>query len=115
MTMTDQLNHLNLQQMIEELLTTMIYLVLRHPLLYGQLHSDIITITKRSISPDFKTVHKERDIVGLLSILRSICVQNLTGSKVDPYLEHLKIMTSTLSNAQKKGVSNHHFGDAIYD
>ena len=84
-------------------------------LLYGQLHSDIITIAKWSISPDFKTVHKDRDVVGLLSILRSICIQNLTGSKVDPYLKYLKIMTSTLSYAQKKGVSNHSFGGAVHD
>ena len=64
---------------------------------YGQLHADNITIAKRSISPDFVTVQKDCEVVGLLSILRSICVQNLTGSKVDPYLEHLKILTSTLS------------------
>ena len=83
--------------------------------LYGQLHSNIITIAKRSISPDFVTVQKNHDVVGLLSIFRSICVQNLTGSKVDPYLEHLKILTSTLSYAQKKGVSNHDFGDAVLD
>ena len=83
--------------------------------LYGQLHSDIITIAKRSVSPYFSTVHKNRDVVGLLSILCSICVQNLTGSKVDPYLEHLKILISTLSYAQKKGVSNHDFGDAVLD
>ena len=84
-------------------------------MLYGQLHSDIITIAKRSISPDFKTVHKDRDVVSLLSILRSVCVQNLTRSKVDPYLEHLKIITTTLSDAQKKGASNHNFGDTVHD
>ena len=83
--------------------------------LYGQLHADIITIAKRSVFPDFVTVHKDRDVVDLLSILRSICVQNLTGSKVDPYSEHLKILTSTLSYTQKKGVSNNKFGDAVLD
>ena len=70
--------------------------------LYGQLHSDIVDIAKRLITPNFKTVHKERAIVVLLSILCSICVQNLTGSKVDPYLEKLKILTSTLSYVQKR-------------
>ena len=82
---------------------------------FGQLHSDIVTIAKRSIVPLFETVHKERDVVGLLSILRSICVQNLTGSKVDPYLEQLKILQSILSHVQTKGISNHDFGDAIHD
>ena len=70
--------------------------------LYDQLHSDIVTIAKRSITPNFKTVHKERDVVGLLSILRSICVQNLTRSKVDLYLKQLKILSSTLSYVQKR-------------
>ena len=81
---------------------------------HGQLNDDIITIAKRSFAPDFKTVHKDCDVVGLLSILRSICVQNLTGSKVDPYLEQLKILTSTLSYI-KKGVYNHDFDDAVHD
>ena len=83
--------------------------------LYGQLHADIITIAKRSVSSDFLTVHKDRDVVGLLKILRSICVQNLMGSKVDPYPKHLQILTSTLSHTQKKGVSNNKFGDAVLD
>ena len=83
--------------------------------LYGQLHSDIVTIAKRSITPLFETVNKERDVVGLLSILCSICLQNLTGSKVDPYLEQLKILSSTLSYVQKKGISNHNFSNAVHD
>ena len=41
---------------------------------YGQLDSDIMTIAKNSIIALFNTVHRERDTVGLLSILRSICV-----------------------------------------
>ena len=83
--------------------------------LYGQLHSDIITIAKRLIAPDFTTIHKERNAVGLLSVLRSICMQNLTRSNVDPYLEQLKILTSTLSYVQNKGISNHNFVDAVHD
>ena len=42
-------------------------------------------------------------------------MQNLTGSKVDPYLEQLKIFSSTLSYVQKKGISNYDFGDAVHD
>ena len=86
-----------------------------YTVLYGQIHPDIITIAKRSISPSFVTVQNDCDVVGLLKILRSICVQNLTGSKVDPYSEHLKILSSTLSYAQKKGESNNEFGDAVID
>ena len=83
--------------------------------LYGQLHSDIVTIVKTLIIPLFTTVHKERNVVSLLSILLSILVQKLTGSKVDPYLEQLKILSSTLSYVQKKGISYHDFGDAVRD
>ena len=34
---------------------------------------------------------------------------------MDPYCEHLKIQTSTLSYVQKKGESNNEFGDAVID
>ena len=34
---------------------------------------------------------------------------------MDPYLEQFKILTSTLSYVQKKGVSNNDFDDAIHD
>ena len=69
---------------------------------FGQLHSDIVTIAKRSIVPLFETVYKKRAIVGMLPILHSICVQNLTRSKVDLYLEQLKTLSSTLSYVQKR-------------
>ena len=54
-------------------------------------------------------------MVGLLNILQSICVQNLTSSKVDPFSEHLKIQASTLSYVQKKDVTKNNFGEAILD
>ena len=31
------------------------------------------------------------------------------------YLEQLKMISTTLSYAQTKGISNHVFGDAVYD
>ena len=86
-----------------------------YTVLYGQLHPDIITIAKQSTTPDFADVQIDRDVIGLLNILQAICVQNLTGSKVDPYCEHLKIQASTLSYVQKKGESNNEFGDAVMD
>ena len=54
-------------------------------------------------------------MVGLLRILHSICVKNLTSPNVDPYSEHLKIQASTLSYVQTKGVTNNNFGDAVLD
>ena len=86
-----------------------------YTVLYGQLHPKIITIAKRSTTPDFVTVQQEQDVVGLLKILQSICVQNLTSSKVDPFSKHLKIQTSTLSYVQTKGKTNNEFGDAVLD
>ena len=83
--------------------------------LYGQLHIEIVTIAKNSIVLLYETVHKERDVLGLLFILHLICVQNLTGTRVDLYLEQLKILSSTLFYVQTKGISNHNFDDAIHD
>ena len=74
-----------------------------YDLLFGQLHSDIVTAAKNSTVPLFETVHKEQDIVGLLSIHLSVRVKNLSGSKVDPHLDACTIFSSTLSYAQKKG------------
>ena len=53
--------------------------------LCGQLHSDIITIIKRSNT--YTKMHKNCEVVALLSTLHDICVQNLTGTKMDPDLE----------------------------
>ena len=86
-----------------------------YTVLYGQLHPNIITVAKQSTIPVFVTVQRDRDVVGLLKILRLICVQTLTGSKVDLFSEHLKILSSTPSYAQKKGESNNEFGDAVID
>ena len=86
-----------------------------YTVLYGQLHPDIITIAKQFTTPDFVIVQRDRDVVGLLKILQLICVLNLTGSKVDPFSKHLKILASTLSYAQKKGKSNNKFSDAVID
>ena len=33
---------------------------------------------------------------------------------MDPYLKQLKILFTTLSYAQPKGIPNHDFGDAVY-
>ena len=86
-----------------------------YTVLCGQLHPDIITITKQSTNPDFMTIQRDQDVVGLLKILQAICVQNLTGSKVDLFAEHLKILASTLSYVQRKVKINNEFGDAIID
>ena len=84
-------------------------------LFYCQLHSNIATAAKNSTVLLFETVHKDRNVVGLISILRLICGKNLPRSKVDPYLEQLKILSTTLSYAQTKGISIHDFGNAVYD
>mmetsp|Transcript_1852 Transcript_1852/g.2120 ORF Transcript_1852/g.2120 Transcript_1852/m.2120 type:complete len:158 (-) Transcript_1852:301-774(-) len=70
-------------------------------LFFGQLHSNIVTAAKKSTVPLFETMNKERDVVGLLSILLIVCVKNLSESKVDPHLDALQIISSTLSYTQK--------------
>ena len=58
-------------------------------LFFGQLHSDIIAAAKNFVVPFFETVNTEKDVVGLLSILLSVCVKNLSRSKVDLHLDAL--------------------------
>lgn len=84
-------------------------------LFYGQLHSDIVTAAKNSTVLLFGTVQKYCYVVGLLPILRSICVKLLSRSKVDPNLEQLKLLSTTLSYALTKGISNQDLGDSVYD
>ena len=81
--------------------------------MHGQLHSAIITIAKNS--PTYTQMHKDKDVVVLLTTLRDICIQRLAGTKVDPLTEQLRMLTSTLSHVQRKNISDHDFGDAIYD
>ena len=80
-----------------------------------ELHPNIIIIAKRSTTPNFVTVQRDQNVIGLLKILQAICVQNLTSSKVDLFVERLKTLASTLSYVQKKGKTNNKFGDAVID
>mmetsp|Transcript_40073 Transcript_40073/g.43480 ORF Transcript_40073/g.43480 Transcript_40073/m.43480 type:complete len:101 (+) Transcript_40073:1-303(+) len=57
----------------------------------GQLHNNIIAVAKNSTNPIFETINKEQDVVYLLSILLSVCVEKLPGPKVDPHLYTLQI------------------------
>ena len=75
----------------------------------------MIAAAKNSTKPLHATVHTERDLVALLSILLSVCVKNLSGRKVDPLYDVLQIISSTLSYSKKQGISNSDFGDAVLD
>ena len=88
---------------------------LLYNIIFGQLHPDVIAAAKNSTKPLYTTVHTERDVVALLSILLSVCVKNLSGRKVDPLYDGLQIISSTLSYSQKQGISNSNFGDAVLD
>ena len=84
-------------------------------IIFGQLYPDVIAAVKNSTKPLYATVHSERDVVALLSILLSVCVKNLSGRKVDPLYNGLQIISSTLSYSQKQRISNSDFGDAVLD
>ena len=108
----DNYSNMQRQKLTEHALYRKISATL-YVVLHSQLHNDIITIAKNY--KDYVTMHKERDVVVLLTTLRDISVQHLVGTKVDPLLEQLRMLTSTLSCVQKLNTSNHNFGDAIYD
>ena len=70
----DNYNNMQRQKLSEHALyrknSAALYIVL-----YGQLHSDIITIAKNS--PTYTNMHKDKDVVVLLTTLRDICIQHL--------------------------------------
>ena len=49
---------------------------LLYNIIFGQLHPDVIAAAKNSTTPLYTTVHTERDVVAVLSILLSVCVKN---------------------------------------
>ena len=82
---------------------------------YGQMHSDIVTAAKRSTIPGFETVHKDHDVLGQLSILRLICINNLSGAKVDLYLEQLQIFLQPCPIPKIRAHLIIIFGDTVYN
>ena len=73
-----------------------------------------------------KTVYRKHDKalyvlicdVYLLSILLSVCDENLPGPKVNPHLYTLQIISSTRSNtcfANNRGTFNIDYGDTVVD
>ena len=53
-----------------------------YTIIHGQLSSNVIAAAKNSTSPDYKQTHKDL----------SVCIKNISGTKVDPLFNALKII-----------------------
>ena len=70
---------------------------------------------KNSTNPLYETVNRDQDVISLLSILLSVCVKNLSGTKMDPLFDAVQIISTTLTYTRKQSISNSNFGDAVLD
>jgi hypothetical protein len=58
-------------------------------------------------------VETEKNLVGLLLILRSVCAQNKGSVKVDKEYQNLITLHSALAYKQKKSINNTTFGEDV--
>ena len=84
-------------------------------IIHGQLSSNVIVSAQNLTNPNYIDTHKKRCIVSLLSILLSVYIKNISGTKVDYLYDGLQTISSTLSYTQKPGVYNSNFGNAVND
>ena len=70
-------------------------------IIHSQLGSNVIAAAENSTSPDYKQTHKDCSVMSLLKIPLSVCIKNISGTKVDPLYSVLQIILSTLSYTQK--------------
>jgi hypothetical protein len=60
-------------------------------------------------------VKSDKDLVGFLQILRSVCAQNNSAVKVDKEYQNLGTLQSACGYKQRKSISNAKFADEVAD
>jgi hypothetical protein len=74
----------------------------------GNVESEVITHCRRDNI--MTLVENNKDLIGFLLILRSVCAQNKGSVKVDEEYQNLGTLHAALAYRQKKSVNNTTFG-----
>jgi hypothetical protein len=77
----------------------------------GNVENEVLTHCRRDIR--MTLAESNKDLIGLLLILRSICAQNKGSVKVDKEYQNLSTLHAALGYRQKKSVNNTTFGEDV--
>jgi hypothetical protein len=77
----------------------------------GNVENEVVTYCRRDNI--MALVESNKNLVGLLLILRSICAQNKGSVKVDEEFQNLNTLHSAIAYLQKKGYNNTTFGEEV--
>jgi hypothetical protein len=77
----------------------------------GNVESEVITHCRRDNR--MTVVENNKDLIGFLLILRSVCAQNKGSVKVDEEYQNLGTLHAALAYRQKKSVNNTTFGEDV--
>jgi hypothetical protein len=77
----------------------------------GNVENEVLTHCRRDSR--MTLVENNKDLIGLLLILRSICAQNKGSVKVDEEYQNLNTLHAALGYRQKKSVNNTTFGEDL--
>jgi hypothetical protein len=77
----------------------------------GNVENEVLTHCRRDIR--MTLVESNKDLIGLLLILRSICAQNKGSVKVDEEYQNLSTLHAAIGYRQKKSVNNTTFGEDV--
>jgi hypothetical protein len=79
----------------------------------GNIEDTIMTYCRADIR--MVAIESNKDLVGLLLVLRSVCAQNNGAVKVDEEYQNLTTLHSAVGYKQKKNVSDTKFADEVAD
>jgi hypothetical protein len=79
----------------------------------GNVEDTIITYCRAD--KRMAAIERDKDLVGLLLVLRSVCAQNNGAIKVDEEYQNLGTLHSAIGYRQKKSVSDAKFADEVAD
>jgi hypothetical protein len=77
----------------------------------GNVENEVLTHCRRDSR--MKTVEGDKDLIGLLLILRSVCAANKGSVKVDDEYQKLNTLHQAIGYKQNKTVSNTTFGEDV--
>jgi hypothetical protein len=80
---------------------------------FGNIEDTVITYCRADSR--MALIESEKDLVGLLLVLRSVCAQDHGGVKVDKEYHNLSTVHSVMGYQQKPSDSNHAFAKAVAD
>ena len=84
---------------------------------YGIAHGNLCgqVVGRCGLDPSFESIQSNRDLIGLLTILRSVCVQTSSGILRNPHQDGIKSLKKLIMYKQRQNLSYYQFSDELCD